>query len=79
MSGSRRHAQGKNSAFSGGQSEQRFEVIGAPASLQALDVEAGFGGLFLFDQIQGDAPQDGEVLGNCGIAVISLLLAAVLT
>ena len=45
------------------QSEQRFKVIGAPASLKSLDVEAGFGGLFMFDQIQCDASQDGEVLG----------------
>ena len=45
------------------QTEQGFEVVGAPAGLMVFDVQARLGGLFLFEQIQGDAPQDGEVLG----------------
>ena len=57
----------------GRQSEQRFEVIGAPASLTSLDVEAGFGGFFLFDQIHGDASQDGEVLGAVAYANAAII------
>ena len=56
------------------QSEQRFEVIDAPPSLKALDGEAGFSGLFLFDQIQGDGPLDGEVLGAVADANAEIIL-----
>ncbi len=45
------------------QAEQCLQIVGAPGRLQAFDVEAGLGGFILLDQIQGDAPQDGEVLG----------------
>lgn len=35
------------------------------ASLEPAEFEPDFGGLVLFEQIEGDAPKDGKVL--CGI------------
>ena len=46
----------------GAQAEQRLEVVGTPACLEVLDVNAGLAGLLLLDEVERDATQDDEVL-----------------
>ena len=45
------------------ESQQFFEVGGAPAGPLAFDVHARLAGALLLDEVQCDATQDCEVLG----------------
>ena len=42
--------------------EHHFEVVGVPACLKALVVQARLGEAFPLEQVQADAAKDGEVL-----------------
>ena len=53
----------KESSLNGYESQQFFEVIGAPAGLLAFDVDARLAGALLLDEVQCDATQDCKVLG----------------
>lgn len=44
------------------QAQRGLQIVGVPSRSQSLVVEAGLGGLFLLEQVQRDAAQDGQVL-----------------
>jgi len=55
---------------------QQFEQIGVvPRDFEAFSLDSALGGFVLFEQIEGDAVEHGEVLSRVASAFAALILA----
>lgn len=55
--------------------EEELQVVGTPVQAQPLALDAGLGQLGALDEVEHDAPQDGEVLRTVAHAPAAVVLA----